>query len=234
MTGIVQGPYATYFKTNVNRYYVLGYNALYTAGIQILGGTGDKFSVPVELYIPGKRITSLHAGGVQPNPYVHIITDGCDYTQVSPISMPSLKCNGTNAVYAYGGNPEYQLGDGTTTDRYNPPATQVGASVFAGKTIVSVKAGLNFYVALTSTGVLYSWGSGTNYRLGDGITTSRGTPAPVNAAGGSGLYGKTVVAMDCGLDGCLAVTTDNILIGWGRNWYGTCDTRCFSHFRVYW
>jgi alpha-tubulin suppressor-like RCC1 family protein len=87
-----------------------------------------------------------------------------------------------NMVYSWGLNNVGQLGDGTNLNRYTPVA--VNASGFlAGKTVLTVAAGLFRSFALTSEGKLYSWGNNDNGYLGDGTIITQKTPVPAFTQG---------------------------------------------------
>ena len=76
--------------------------------------------------------------------------------------------NGT--VWAWGGNSNGQLGDGTTTDRLVPTAVPSFTNVTA------VAAGSLHTLALKSDGSVWAWGYNGNGQLGDGTTSSRSSP----------------------------------------------------------
>ncbi|MBS0659772.1 MAG: hypothetical protein JSR82_16145 [Verrucomicrobia bacterium] len=92
---------------------------------------------------------------------------------------------------AWGWNALGQLGDNTTTDRLIPVAVTT-SGVLSGKTVVSIKAGYAFNLALCSDGTLASWGDNGSGQLGDTTTTNRLTPVAVSTNGARS--GKTVVA----------------------------------------
>lgn len=106
--GIFPAPYTLLFKTNVTKHYVLGSNIQYQLGFA--GNTGVTKITAAEFDIPGKRISSMYVGGIQPYLFALIITDGCDYPQGNPITVPNLTCNNANGVYGYGSNNVGQLG----------------------------------------------------------------------------------------------------------------------------
>ena len=87
-------------------------------------------------------------------------------------------------VWAWGGNWNGELGDGTTTDRLSP--VQV-----SGLTEVTAIAGGRWghSLALKSDGTVWAWGYNQYGQLGDGTTTSRSIPVQV-----SGLTGVTAIA----------------------------------------
>jgi alpha-tubulin suppressor-like RCC1 family protein len=86
-----------------------------------------------------------------------------------------VKTNGT--LWAWGHNNVGQLGDGTTTDRYQP--VQIGTDT----DWVTVSAGYQHGVALKSNGALWAWGNNDYGQLGNGTTTATTTPIGIPVAG---------------------------------------------------
>lgn len=89
-------------------------------------------------------------------------------------------------VYAWGNNSDGQLGDNTTTDRRTPIRVRKGeypGATYLGDTsavITSIGGALFHSLALTgSNDMSYSWGLGSEGRLGEGNTTNRNTPVEV-------------------------------------------------------
>jgi alpha-tubulin suppressor-like RCC1 family protein len=83
----------------------------------------------------------------------------------------SLKGDGT--VWAWGGNSNGQLGDGTTTARWTP--VQVNTLTSAQ----GITAGYQDSLASTTLGVTWAWGDNIYGQLGDGTTTDRWSPVPI-------------------------------------------------------
>lgn len=117
----------------------------------------------------------------------------------------ALKTDGT--AWAWGGNPNGQLGDGSTTNRITP------VPVAGLLNIVALTAGENHTLALRSDGTVWAWGKNNYGQLGDGSTTDRQRPVQV-----AGLNGVTALA--AGSDHSLALLNDGTLMSWGRNNYG--------------
>jgi alpha-tubulin suppressor-like RCC1 family protein len=123
-------------------------------------------------------------------------------------------------LYAWGSNTYGEIGDGTMTNRTQPVAV-TSSGVLAGKTIVSLVAGLSHTLVLCSDGTLAAWGDNQSGQLGDSTTTSRSTPVLVSLeAGVSALHGRTVVAIAAGGYHSLALCTDGTLVTWGDNSWG--------------
>ena len=97
-----------------------------------------------------------------------------------PIRFTTLQMNRTTAcgidtesvTYCWGRNQNGEIGDGTTTDRWNP--TRVAAPI--------PFVALSGNCALTAGGTAYCWGPNASGNVGDGTTTDRLVPTPV--AGG--------------------------------------------------
>jgi alpha-tubulin suppressor-like RCC1 family protein len=117
----------------------------------------------------------------------------------------AVKSNGS--VWAWGRNPNGQLGDGTTTGRTEP--VQVSGLTNA----IAVAGGLKHSLALKSDGTVWAWGLNSRGQLGDGTTTTRTTPVAV-----SGL--SNIVSIAAGDDFSVAVGSDGIVYGWGANTKG--------------
>jgi alpha-tubulin suppressor-like RCC1 family protein len=110
----------------------------------------------------------------------------------------------SHVVASWGSNEEGELGDGTTTSRW-----QFG-DVRAGNDVVRVAAGWTHTLAVRSGGSVWAWGANGLGELGDGTTTSRSTPVQV-----TGLTGITQVA--AGFSFSLALRSDGTVWAWGYN-----------------
>jgi alpha-tubulin suppressor-like RCC1 family protein len=111
-------------------------------------------------------------------------------------------------VFAWGLNDDGELGDGTTLTRLTPVAVKLPRGV----KVTTVRAGVDFVLALTSTGKILAWGNNSKGQLGNGTTVSRRLPVPVKLPNG-----VTVKAISAGDDNGLALTTAGRLLSWGGN-----------------
>ncbi|WP_158620279.1 MULTISPECIES: hypothetical protein [Corallococcus] len=84
----------------------------------------------------------------------------------------ALKSDGT--VWAWGRNAYGQLGDGTTTNRYDSVVRVPGLSG-----VTSIAAGEFHSIAAGADGTVWAWGSNANGELGDGTTTAKLSPVRV-------------------------------------------------------
>ncbi|HOY54644.1 MAG TPA: hypothetical protein PL015_08205 [Opitutaceae bacterium] len=100
------------------------------------------------------------------------------------------------------------------------PALVLHTGALAGKTVVSVSAGLNHSVALCSDGTLAAWGYNYYGQLGNGSAEDSSTPTPVPVDMTGALAGKTVVAVSVGGGYSVALCSDGTVVAWGLNNYG--------------
>jgi alpha-tubulin suppressor-like RCC1 family protein len=161
-----------------------GYNSYGQLG----DGTEDFHGTPVKLRLPsGVKVTSVRVG--------------CYH---------SLALTTAGRVLAAGRNSAGQLGNGSTTNHVSP----VYVKLPAGSKVTAVRAGCEFSLALTAGGQVLAWGDNLYGQLGDGTTTSTGTPAKVHiSVPGTGH----VTALFAGCYHSLAQTSTGKVLAWGRN-----------------
>jgi|GEM_PF-3510859 len=112
----------------------------------------------------------------------------------------ALKNDGT--VWAWGGNYDGELGDGTTTARLVP------ARVPRLSHVIAIAAGARHSLALRDDGTVWAWGDNELGQLGDGSTAQRTSPVRV-----AGL--TDVVGIAAGLARSVAVLADGSVWIWG-------------------
>jgi alpha-tubulin suppressor-like RCC1 family protein len=118
------------------------------------------------------------------------------------------------ALVSWGMNNNWQLGDGTNTAADMPVAVDM-TGVLAGKSVISIAAGDEFTLVLSSDGKLVSWGSNSYGQLGRVSNSTTRGPGAVNDTGA--LSGKIVDSMSVGGGYCLARCSDGTVVGWGNN-----------------
>ena len=112
-------------------------------------------------------------------------------------------------VKCWGGNPYGAVGDGTTTDRWEP-VDVVGLT----HGVKAVSVGWNHACAITDAGGVKCWGYNLHGQLGDGTTITRTTPVDV-----VGLA-HGVKAISAGIFHTSALTTAGAVKCWGLNQAG--------------
>lgn len=151
------------------------------------GGVGDGTTV--------ERYTPVDAAG---------ITSGARAVAAGGEHTCALSTAG--AVKCWGGNSDGQLGDGTSTDRYNG-VTPSGL----GSGAVAVATGDSHTCALTESAGIKCWGDNSNGQLGDGAYVDRYTPVT-----GGGLT-SGVAAIAAGGEHTCALNTAGAVKCWGDN-----------------
>jgi alpha-tubulin suppressor-like RCC1 family protein len=114
-------------------------------------------------------------------------------------------------VYTWGGNQHGQLGTGTTASGWSPARVAFPR----GAKVAAIAAGADHVVAITTFGVVYTWGHNHRGQIGDGSTADRHEPVAVTK-GIKGLV--SIVAAGNGISA--AVTKSGDLYLWGRNTFG--------------
>ena len=97
-----------------------------------------------------------------------------NWSRISAGGGHSFGTTSTGILYAWGWNNSGRLGDGTI-DPKSSPITVVGGITNWSQ----VSAGSDHTLGLTSTGILYAWGSNSDGRLGDNTTSNRSSPVSV-------------------------------------------------------
>jgi alpha-tubulin suppressor-like RCC1 family protein len=158
-----------------------------------IGSGSSQVSLPSAVVISGKNISAISSGA---NTVLALTSD--------------------NTLYSWGNNNYGQLGVGTTTNSNIPIAVNV--TVLSGKTVTKIASGGTTSFAITSDGLLYSWGYNGNGQLGDGTKTNRVYPVAVNMTGV--LSGKTISKVFCSAANTFVLTSDGMAFSWGSNTYG--------------
>ena len=191
-------------------------------GVTAGGGTsnnGDGFSMAVKgdgtVWAWGENTGSLGIG----NP-----TGGPALTpkQVSGISgvlevrsgfAHTIARTVNGSIWAWGGNNNGQVGDGTITARFSP----VQVSGLNGVVSISASKGGVHNASVKNDGTVWVWGADDRGQLGDNPVLNR--PYPVTVSGLSGVI--AIAAGGFGLsDGSaqsVALKSDGTLWGWGSN-----------------
>ncbi|XP_076870833.1 LOW QUALITY PROTEIN: E3 ubiquitin-protein ligase HERC2 [Brachyhypopomus gauderio] len=84
-----------------------------------------------------------------------------------------------------------------------------------GQSVCQIECGAQFSLALTKSGVVWTWGKGDYFRLGHGTDVHVRKPQMVE-----GLRGKKIIHVAVGALHCLAVTDAGQVYAWGDNDHG--------------
>ena len=133
---------------------------------------------------------------------------GVRFEQVDGGSSHALALDASGRAWAWGGNFSGQLGDGTTTFRYEP----TGVAMPAGVRFRQVAAGHMFSLALDEDGRAWAWGLNNAGKLGDGTTIDRHQPVAVTMPGG-----VTFTKVAASMFNAFALDADGHAWAWGDN-----------------
>jgi alpha-tubulin suppressor-like RCC1 family protein len=155
-------------------------------------GTGSTANQPTAMEVTGvSGVTAIDAG------------------RHHSIVLTSLK-----RVWTFGKNDVGQLGRGPGPNDPNPGEVTIPGNL----DVIAIAAGQDHNLAVTSDKRLWSWGRNNNKQLGDGTTTHRDTPVPVETQSGAQSTGMTkVLAIGAGNLHSFAVRADGSLWGFGSN-----------------
>jgi alpha-tubulin suppressor-like RCC1 family protein len=178
---------------------------LYAFGVNTLGQLGN----------------ATNNKNFEPNPTPTLVTlPGATgpVVQAAAGSVHSLALTSTGQLYAFGYNSSGQLGTTPSTEP-GPAPTPVTLLGATGQ-IISVAAGLNHSLALTSTGELYAFGENQYGQLGntenEKTTNPNATPALVTLPGASGR----IVRIAASVYDSFALTSTGELYAFGENYFG--------------
>lgn len=131
-----------------------------------------------------------------------------DWKKVCNANSSTLAIKTNGALWSWGYNGAGQLGLGNSTATSSP--VQVG-SLTNWDTVHSSSA--NHVISIKTNGALWTWGSGTYGRLGQGNTTNFSSPVQIGAL-------TTWSKARSALSGSFAIKTDGTLWAWGYNGAG--------------
>ncbi|MEI6580067.1 MAG: InlB B-repeat-containing protein, partial [Eubacteriales bacterium] len=195
---------------------------LYTWGYNTNGQLGD------DTYIQKlKPVCISDTGSLATNPLF-----GKVVTQIHAAGLQTFAIS-NGKLYAWGRDTSGLLGDGATTQRKTPYCiSDIVSSALYGKTIVAVRTGDFFTMALDSDGKLYTWGRNDTGQLGNGIVdpvTKDGNnnnvylanPSPICISdigdiNTNPLFHKTVSNISAGTEQSMAISGGKLYC-WGLN-----------------
>jgi alpha-tubulin suppressor-like RCC1 family protein len=194
-------------RVTVGRDFTLALDSLglvYSWGVNGSGQLGDgtvnparsPVAVKTNGILAGQSVVAMAAGGY----HCLVVTSG-------------------GQVAGWGDDTVSQLGDGGGfgSQRYSPVWTSTNG-VLAGVRVKSVAAGEYHSLALSSLGLVYSWGRNLSGQLGTGNNLNQNYPVAVDVRGV--LSNKVIVSISSGLSHSVALSADGELFAWGDNQYG--------------
>jgi alpha-tubulin suppressor-like RCC1 family protein len=149
---------------------------------------------------------------------------GTNWKQVSSgnIHTAAIKTDGTLWTWGLGSNG--QLGDALDNDKLTPVTTFAGGTNWADapttepEDLYTLSAGGDHTAAIKTDGTLWTWGFGTNGRLGTNDTTDRSTPVTTFAGGTDWKQVSSSTSHTA------AIKTDGTLWTWGVGSNGQLGT----------
>jgi alpha-tubulin suppressor-like RCC1 family protein len=129
---------------------------------------------------------------------------------ISNLSSSSYFISSDGYGFACGRNDVFQLGVGDANMRYSPTLIKIikGSQYIKLQTIIP---GYQHTIFLTDDSKMYFVGSGSY------IPNNIEIPSLIN-------FSKKIIFVACGCSHTMAITEDNMLYGWGTNWYGELGT----------
>lgn len=130
--------------------------------------------------------------------------------------MHAIAVTSENRIFTWGDNGYGQLGDETTTDKHEPTDITSQFSLIQGEVIIEVSLGSSHSSAITSEGRIFTWGSNSNGKLGNG--TSENSSKPIDITSQFNLaVGEKVASVSLGYASSLVITSEGRVFSWGYN-----------------
>ena len=177
-------------------------------------------------YGPDGQIGDGQGRTINPSPVAVDTTGVIGSTVLTQISVgDSSVCAADSAgnYFCWGLNDQGQLGDGTTTKALSPIQVATAGVLTSGKS-VSLSTGGTFACSITDVGVVGCWGDGLLGQLGNGDTSTSGSPVDVMHTGAAVLAGVKAVQISSGYAHVCVVGNTHHLYCWGLNDNGQLGT----------
>lgn len=122
----------------------------------------------------------------------------------------SIAVTATGVVFSWGYNPDGRLGYASNNNRQSTPKRIMALK---GIHVQHVATANKHTVVVTTTGVVYTWGSNVYGQLGYGVIDSASNPNPMPV---EALRAKRVIQVAAAKKHSLALTEDGIVFSWGH------------------
>ena len=159
------------------------------------------------ILVVGIFLTILLLIGVLPKD-VHAVTATSDEVQSVDTGDGTTCAVRKNRAYCWGQDIAYGYSNYTT--KTTPQL--VTSSVISNKLVTKVTVGVN-HACLLAAAKVYCWGLNNNGQLGDGTTTDRPTPTPVDTS--TALKGAEIMDVSAGDGFTCALATTGVTSCWG-------------------
>ncbi|XP_078383332.1 putative E3 ubiquitin-protein ligase HERC4 isoform X2 [Oculina patagonica] len=141
----------------------------------------------------------------------------CTIRQVACGQMHTLAVTDNGLVFAWGDNTKGQLGLGNMENNAQSHPRIIKKFQTAGVMVTQVACGARHSLALTTGGVLFSWGDNRNGQLGIGKNTSPVHHLPEEV---TSLFGVPFALLCAGGYHSFALSLSGALFSWGKNNFG--------------
>jgi alpha-tubulin suppressor-like RCC1 family protein len=222
-TGVASLKDLTPSETDPNRVYWSNMNGTSGASPMVVGAAGAVQGIvkesgaplaPLELRALLKRTGTPPPAGetrhIGPLPNIRAAIEDVQ-GGIAAGAGHTLATGADSTLWAWGGNANGQLGNGTTTSVTTPVRVPGMAPVRRGANTIA--AGATHSLAVAKDGTVRAWGQNTNGQLGNGTTTSSSVPRPVSNL-------TNVVAVAAGTGYSAALRSDGTVWAWGLNTNG--------------
>jgi uncharacterized repeat protein (TIGR02543 family) len=138
---------------------------------------------------------------------------------ISSGNFISSAISSTGRIFMWGDNGYGQLGDGTTVDKLIPTDITSQFDLPSTEKIIYTSLGERHASALTSTGRVFVWGTGSYGQLGDGLTGVRTVPFDITSQFDL-VSNESIVSISLGAIHSSAHTSTGRYFIWGNNFLG--------------
>lgn len=128
------------------------------------------------------------------------------FLKISGGNLHTVGLTDDGKVYAWGSSTEGQLGNGEYRYQLHP---QILLPLYKFR-VVDISCGNRHTVAVSEEGIVFSWGKGSNGRLGLGTVEDMPTPQEVKA-----LRNIRIIQVSCGASHSLALSDKGEVFSWG-------------------